>query len=269
MPANQSQRPKFYEEQYLGAADLTAAVDYGRIQQARHALGAHTWGIAIGLQLKETAHAGGGVSVHLLPGDAWDGYGRPIVLLSPYKIPEEKFSAIKFDPSIDTDGKGRLIQVWLRYDETATQNPRPGFEVCEVADQYSRIQETFRIEIGDQPGTTDRYSGITVAAKSLTDAKKALQLQQFDPAAPLVYDESVPQQTFPDPQDRARWLIPIGYVRWLPVQNQSGHFVARDDSGAGGAKKDSDEIRSVRRYIGVVTEEIEAADGAIRLRDRG
>ena len=44
MPANQTQRPKFFEEQYLGAADLTAAVDYARIQQARHVLGAHTWG---------------------------------------------------------------------------------------------------------------------------------------------------------------------------------------------------------------------------------
>ena len=36
MAANQTQRPKFFEEQYLGAADLTAVVDYGRIQQARH-----------------------------------------------------------------------------------------------------------------------------------------------------------------------------------------------------------------------------------------
>jgi hypothetical protein len=268
MPANQSQRPKFYEEQYLGAADLTAAVDYSRIQQARHALGAHTWGIAIGLQLKETPQPGGSgvVNVHLLPGYARDGYGRPIVVLSPYKIPEEKFSAIKFDPTIDTDGKGRLIPIWLRYDESATQNPRPGFEVCETEDQRSRIQETFRIEI-DEPGTVDRYSGVTIGVKSLTDAKTALTA--FDTNAPLVYDEAIPQQTFPEPQARARWLIPIGYVRWLPVLNQPGHFVARDDSGAGGTEKDSDKIRRVRRYIGVVAEEIEAADGVIRLRDRG
>ena len=159
MPANQTQRPKFFEEQYLGAADLTAVVDYGRMQQARHVLGAHTWGIAIGLALKETPQAGGAVSVHLLPGYAWDGYGRPIVVLSPYQIPEEKFSAIKFDPSIDTDGKGRLIPVWLCYDETATQSPRPGFEVCDVADQLSRIQESFRIEIGDQPSADGSLLG--------------------------------------------------------------------------------------------------------------
>jgi len=267
MPANQTERPKFFEEQYLGAADLTAVVDYGRMQQARHALGAHTWGIAIGLTLKETPQAGGAVTIHVLPGYAWDGYGRTIVVLSPYQIPEERFSAIKFDPSIDTDGKGRLIPVWLCYDESSTQNPRPGFEVCDVADQLSRIQESFRVEIGDQPTAADRYSGVSVAAKNITDAATALQA--FDPAAPLVRDESIPQQSFPDPQNRARWLIPIGYVRWLPVQNQAGHFVARDDSGAGGLPKDSDQIRIFRRYAGVVAEAIEAADGKIRLKNRG
>ena len=76
-------------------------------------------------------------------------------------------------------------------------------------------------------------------------------------------------RAFPDPQNRARWLIPIGYVRWLPVQNQAGHFVARDDSGAGGLPKDSDQIRIFRRYAGVVAEAIEAADGRIRLKNRG
>jgi hypothetical protein len=269
MPTNQSQRPKFYEEQYLSVADLTAAVDYSRIQQARHALGAHTWGIAIGLQLKETPQLGGAVSVHLLPGYAWDGYGRPIVVLSPYKIPEELFSSIKFNQSNsdDENGKGRLIKIWLRYDETATQNPRSGFEVCNVTDQFSRIQETFRLEISESElNDTDRSSGITIGTKTLSDAKTALQA--FDPTAPPVYDESIPQQTFPEPEAKARWLIPIGYVRWLPVQNQAGHFVARDDSEKDGAEKDSDKIRRARQYIGVVAGEIEAADGTIRLRDR-
>ena len=267
MAINQTQRPKFYEEQYLGAADLSAAVDYGRHQQARHLLGAHTWGIAIGLALKETPQAGGSVSVHLLPGYAWDGYGRPIVVLSPYRIPEERFSAIKFDPTIDSDGKGRLIPIWLNYDESATQSAAPGFELCDIADQFSRIQENFRIEIGEQPSPGDRYSGVNVAAKNITDAKIALQA--FDPTSPPVYDESIPQQNVPEPQNRSRWLIPIGYVRWLPVQNQAGHFVARDDSGAGGLPKDSDQIRTFRRYAGVVTEAVEAADGRIRLKNRG
>ena len=49
------------------------------------------------------------------------------------------------------------------------------------------------------------------------------------------------------------------------MQNQTGHFVAR---ASGGLEPDSDKIRRVRRYIGVVAEQIEAADGAIRLRNR-
>ena len=45
--------PRFYEGQYLAAADLTAAVDYTRTQRARMLLGAHRWGIALGLDLME------------------------------------------------------------------------------------------------------------------------------------------------------------------------------------------------------------------------
>ena len=38
MPVEQDQRPSFFQGQYLGPEDLTAAVEYGRIQQARHSL---------------------------------------------------------------------------------------------------------------------------------------------------------------------------------------------------------------------------------------
>ena len=37
----------------FGADDLDQAVAYGKIQQARHSLGAHAWGICIGLDLGE------------------------------------------------------------------------------------------------------------------------------------------------------------------------------------------------------------------------
>ena len=48
-----AQRPVFFEGQYLGADDLTALMEYLREQDARHTLGLHTWGVAIGLQLGE------------------------------------------------------------------------------------------------------------------------------------------------------------------------------------------------------------------------
>ncbi len=263
MPTSQVQRPRFFEEQYLSAADLTAAVDYGRSQFARFALGGHTWGIAMGLQLRETPAAGGSVEIHVLPGYAWDGFGRAVVVLAPSKLPADLFdSAFTFDPAIDAGGQGRLVQVWLRYDEVRTQSPPPGFEGCDDADRRSRIEETFRVEIGPKTAPTDRHARITVGGTA-TDPDQALRV--FDPAAPLVFDESVPQQALPGPELPPRWLIPIGFVRWQPAQNAAGQFMPRADTGP---DKDSDKIRRVRRYVGLVAEALQAADGAIRLRDR-
>jgi len=260
MAPSQTERPTFFDEQYLGSEDLTAAVDYARTQQARHALGGHTWGIATGLDLKETPEPGGGISVHVLPGYAWDGYGRPIVVLSPYRIPEEKFNAIPVGTS-DADGQGRPIPVWLSYDESSA--PANVYDRCDGSGRASRIQESFRVEVGEM-SATDRTSGINVAGRSVPDAKFALR--EFDANAPLVYDQSIPHQDLSGLRPRARWLIPLGFVRWQRLPNHPGHFVARNDDGA---DKDSDKIRRMRRYIGVVAEEIEAAAGVIRLRDRG
>ena len=69
MGAN-DQRPRFFEGQFLSAADLEAAVAYQRTTQARHAMGAHTWGIAQGLTLRERAAPGAPerVEVILEPG---------------------------------------------------------------------------------------------------------------------------------------------------------------------------------------------------------
>ena len=102
----QDQRPRFFEGQYLGAADLEAAIDYVRLQQARHLLGGHTWGIAAGLQLVERAAAGGGGGVDVLiePGFAWDGFGRPILLASPQRVPEALFADFRYDAALDADG---------------------------------------------------------------------------------------------------------------------------------------------------------------------
>ncbi|HEY3127848.1 MAG TPA: tail fiber domain-containing protein [Acidobacteriota bacterium] len=263
MPANQNQRPKFYEEQYLGAADLTAAVDYGRLQNARHALGAHTWGIAAGLQLKETVLPGGAVDVYVMPGCAWDGFGRLILVLVPYKIPADYFGSYVFTPGTDNGiPAGRLIKVWLRYHESATQPARPGFGVCGAEDQRSRVQETFRLEIGERPGHGDRHSRISVAG-NLVDAQDAQQ--KLDPQTPpvAIFDESIPYQEFPDEGEQTRWLIPLGVVRWKPNvnPNQPGNFVQR-------IPQDLADSRRMRRYIGVVAESVQAADGVLRLRDR-
>ena len=154
------------------------------------------------------------------------------------------------------------MQVWLRYDEVRTQSPPAGFEGCDDTDRRSRIEETFAVEIGPKPAPADRHAKITVGGTA-TDPDQALRV--FDPAAPLVFDESVPHQALPGPELPPRWLIQIGFVRWQPAQNAAGHFAPRVDTGP---DKDSDKIRRVRRYVGLVAEALQAADGAIRLRDR-
>ncbi|HKP51311.1 MAG TPA: hypothetical protein VJ183_01520 [Chloroflexia bacterium] len=260
MPTNATQRPIFYEGQYLGAADLTAAIEYGRAAMSRHDLGGHTWGIAMGLQLKETPSPLGGdkVDVTILPGYAWDGFGRPIVLLQPMSLSGALFSQV----SPDGNPQGILVPVWLRYSEIPTRGPKPGFERCDPGDEYARMQETFAIEVGTK--TNDlKHDKINVAGRQV-DAQGAVQA--FLGANPPVttYDESIPYQTLPDPlQTPPRWLVPIGAVRWLPGPDAftPGNFVKAQPDDAAAA-------RAMRRYIGVVAEEVAAADGTIRLRDR-
>src|SRR5215212_8032030 len=105
MALNQSQRPQFYEGQYLGAADLNSVVEHTRNLQARHGLGAHTWGIAIGLELKEVTQPGTNqLSIYLQPGFAWDGFGRQIVVLEPTPIPATLFESFRHISSDETKG---------------------------------------------------------------------------------------------------------------------------------------------------------------------
>src|SRR6185436_2147953 len=118
----QELRPRFYEGQYLGAADLSGIVAYLRMAQARHALGGHTWGIAIGLQLTERSAPGGQdrVEVTLQPGFGWDGYARPILNPRPTRLNEDLFAAIPYHPILDdvaNGGTGRIVEVWLQYTE--------------------------------------------------------------------------------------------------------------------------------------------------------
>jgi hypothetical protein len=252
---DQSERPRFYEGQYLGAADLSAGLDYGRVQTARHALGAHTWGIAVGLELVERALPSGDVDVSIMPGVAWDGYARQVVVLAPAKLSADKFANFQ----ATTPPEGLLVKIWLRYDETTMRGPAPGFENCRTDDQGSRILESFAIEVGEPSG--GQHGALTVASRSV-DASNARAA--FNPNAPKVYDESIPYQTFPEGK-LPPWLIPIGYARWQKLAGQPGRLVARNDKST---SPDSDLIRGFRRYIGVIVETVHAVDGVIRMRDR-
>src|SRR6266853_507010 len=269
MPVEQDQRPSFFQGQYLGPEDLTATVEYGRIQQARHSLGAHTSGIAIGLQLTEKPSPSGNnqVDVFLTPGYAWDGFGRPIVVLAPYKVPAQLFQNIVYDAAVDDTSKsgdsaaGHTVKVWLRYSESANQPPASGFAVCDVTNQMSRVQETFTLEIGELLNVSDQRDPISVGGKTV-DAAQALIT--FDANAPQVYDASIPHQSLPEDDAQAVWLIPVGYVRWLPGQTstQAGSFQQR-------TAKDLPKSEASRQYIGVVAGTVEAAGQNVQVKQRG
>src|SRR6266849_207665 len=268
--AAQDQRPRFYESQYLGADDMNAVVEYGRVQLARHELGAHTAGIAIGLYLIESPTPGAPQrrNVTLVPGLAVDGFARQVVALSRALLPESLFTGIAYDAGVDDPAKnngtppGRFVRVWIEYDETNAKTPAPGFERCDAGDEYGRVQESYRFVIGDRPALADRRSPLSIAGQSV-DAERALRA--FDMTAGLLNDASVPQQQFPADNSRARWLIPIGFVRWVAYAQGGGYFVNRNidptDSG-------DDRSRKFRQYIGLPTENIHAVDGALVLRNR-
>jgi hypothetical protein len=258
MPNPLESRPRYFQGQYIGPEDLDAAVSYARAQESRHILGGHAWGIAVGLALVETPVPGGAVQVSVTPGYGWDGFGRPITALAPVRLPESLFAAFTFDAALDSGGQGRLMPVWIRYDERHVQPPRPGYEVCDVNDQNARVREGFVFEVGSQPPPA--HDRVFVAGRAV-DATQALRVS--DPSAPVLYDESVPQQALPADGERARWLLPLGYVRWQPSPTGGGQFVPRQTPA------DTDASRRLRRYIGIVAESVLATDGVLRLARRG
>jgi hypothetical protein len=245
MPDTRPERPLFTEGQYIGAADLTAIVGYERDDKRRLMLSGNAWGIAVGLALIERITAAGAVELYIEPGVAWDGYGRPIVVLSPVQVTPDLLAGL---PSGNQ-------KVWLRYDETQTSGVAPGFQTCNATDPFTRVQENYVIVAGPMTAVTDRTDGVTIGGAAVADPRN--MLIAVDQNAPVVLDGSAPQQTLP--ADSAHWLVPIGIASWQA--GSPGSFQART----------STQLlvnRTVRRYLGVIGETVLASDGVLRLRDR-
>jgi len=266
----QDTRPRFFEGQYLSANDLNAVMDYVRGAQSRHALAGHTWGIALGLYLTERPALGAAnrQEVILQPGFATDGFGRVLSVRQPTRLPESLFADIAYNATLDDPAQsggpvGRLLKVWLNYTETTTQQAMPGFENCSGADSNARFQEGFEFVIGEFAESAQRDS-VLIGTQSV-DAR--LALKTFDANAKDLWDTSVPHQDFPSVGKPPRWLVPIGYVRWVAGQTgQQGYFIDRNRVAADRADQ---LIRAFRRYSGVVADTLEAPDGVIVLRRRG
>jgi hypothetical protein len=252
------QRPRFYEGQYLGAADLTAAVDYGRSQLSRALLAAHRWGIALGLDLVEVDAPNATVDVFVNPGFAWDGFGRPLLVTTPTKLTAAQFAQFDagFVPGSNPPPAPILVPVWLEYDELLSKPPAPGFETCADVSAYARVQESVRIVVGPKQQLSDRQSQLEIAGRQMY-ADQALTT--FDPAAMTVYDADVPQQGLPV-DVTSQWLVPLGLVAWQP--GDPGSFAKRTAD----QKSASDRQR---QYCGAVAGSIEANGGHVTVHDRG
>jgi hypothetical protein len=246
------QRPSFFEGEVLSASDLEQLVVYLRDQSARHMLGGHTWGIVAGLRLFEQESPAGTLDVYLLPGYAVDGYGRAIVVVNPLRLGVDWFNGQPSGP----------VQVWIRYDQDQTNAVRPGFQVCcDGNDAYSRVAESYAIEVGNL-SLAKQQSGISMAGEAVADARQAPRL--FDDNGSLICDGSVPYQDLPlADEKKSRWLIPLGEVGWQA--GTPGKFVTLVDPANPSKVIHS---RRLRHYIGVVAENVYAADGLLRLRRR-
>lgn len=238
------ERPSFTDGQYIGAADLNTAVAYARDETRRLALSGQSWGIATGLALVEVTDTTGNVQMFIEPGVAWDGYGRPVVVLSPAPVTPDLFAGLGTGPQ----------PVWLRYTATATQQVTPGFLTCGAGDPTTRVQESYGIVAGNRT-VAQQTDGVVIGGVTVADPRG--MLVAVDQNASVVLDGSAAQQSFPD--DTGVWLIPVGIA--LYNQGSPGTFSSRQPPQLIAS-------RAARRYIGAIAESVLAADGVLRLRDR-
>ena len=80
MNADDIKRLHFYERQFLGVRDFQDEQAYHIEMRRRHLLAHHTWGIVVGLEIKQGENSEIWV---VQPGIAVDGYGREIIVPEP------------------------------------------------------------------------------------------------------------------------------------------------------------------------------------------
>ncbi len=233
MTAQDVERVRYHERQFLQADDFTAEQAYHRDMRRRHNLAHHTVGIVTGLELAQR-QVGSAYEVWLLPGMAIDGYGREILVLAPYRLDGSLFDRFHTD---------RYLSVWIGYEESDAELPPQGWQQCDTADAYRRTVETWRLVV--EPG--DVRDDVVVDGRVLPDTPA----QPGDPVLPE--DASVPYQELPDPSAYPLWLLRLGTVHW-----------ATTDIG----DTDPSRLNEERAYVGAVTAHVLAPGSALTVRPR-
>jgi hypothetical protein len=230
------ERLRYYQRQYLSAADFADEQAYHRDMRRRHNIGLHTWGIVAGLELDERGPVQGAVGpiqISIRPGMAIDGYGREILLLETVELPPDPrlFGGLT---------ASAYVPVWIAYDEEQTRHPEPGYEQCEdEADQFGRLRERFRLMVGPRG---DLHDAVVVDGQLVEP-----------PAIPA--DESVSYQEFSNDVPLPTWLVRLGSVNWNGPQQEFG-------------QNDPDRLAEERRYAGSVAAVVYGPTGLVRIAPR-
>lgn len=180
--SNGIERPVFFENQILGAADLTATVEHGSGQQARHHRYLHLWGIARGLELKGVPKQEDGNAfqeITLSAGMAIDGWGREIVVPQSKRLIEDEFDNALLTGGVD------LATEWFPVFLTGQDGdaPQPPIAIGRCNDAApTRKVETYQVTFG-RPGDARDLD-------SQTEAKET------------------------DGPGKGGWKILLGFVKW-------------------------------------------------------
>lgn len=193
------ERPLFYEGEILGAADLSAGVEYPRGQLARHERALHLWGIAQGLGVTgKDKQTGDGKNkykdVTLAAGMAIDGTGREVLVVEDTQLREDLFDQSNVATTKSTD----WYPVFLMGGDQSASQPAFLASAC-GSSQPSRIGEGYEILFG-RPGD---------------------ELDWENQAVPAV--DSGP--------GNLAWKILLGFVQWNPDLRKFTNVANESESG--------------------------------------
>lgn len=138
----------YYERQFLGVRDFQDEQAYHIMMRRRHLIAQHTWGIVVGLELTQETGTDGWI---MQAGMAVDGFGREIVVFEP-----EPLNIAQIAAQLSGTVGSTSLNIWLTHWLEKVDRPPAGYELCDQPDQFSRVQETYRILYQDDPPSRDR-----------------------------------------------------------------------------------------------------------------
>lgn len=134
MATDDIKRLYFYERQFLRTRDFQDEQAYHIEMRRRPLIAHHTWGIVVGLEIKQDATS---KIWSVQPGMAVDGFGREIVVFAPKPLDTNQIARQLAGVTTSTN-----LNIWLDYQVERTNRPAPGYEVCDQKDQFTRVRET-------------------------------------------------------------------------------------------------------------------------------